>query len=130
MTPTADKSQLALSDTAREHFDEVVEKAGFRERQDAYRLAISLALAEQLVPADADASRTTYLNIGSLDLDGSLRAAVLSTRSDHDGRPVALIERLAEAGIARLHAHLQSGKSLREILLVFQDISAPAATPE
>lgn len=128
MTATSDKSQLALSDTAREQFDEVVDKAGFRERQDAYRFAICLALAENLAPADPNTSRTTYLNIGSLDLDGSLRAAVLSTRTDHGGRPVALIERLAEAGIAHLHAHLQAGKSLREILLTFQDITPPTTT--
>jgi hypothetical protein len=125
-TPT-DKNQLGLSEQAYEQLGELVERGGFRERQDAYRLAVSLALAEMLPPTAEGVSRTTYLNVGSLDPDGSLRAAVQSIRADHGGRPYALVERLAEAGIARLHDHLYARKSLRELLLAYQEAPEPSA---
>ena len=60
------------------------------------------------------------VNVGSLDPDGSLRSAVLAVRDDHQDRPVAFIERLAEAGIAKLHQHLDSGKPLRELLALYE----------
>jgi hypothetical protein len=119
MSPAKDKAQPALTAEAREQLEEIAKRGGFNDMQDAYRLATAVALAEKLDPADASASRTTYLNIGSLDPDGSLRNAVLAIRHDHDDRPVALIERLAEAGIARLHAHMEDGKSLRELLAAY-----------
>lgn len=125
MNAPTDKGQLGLSEQAHDQLGELVERGGFRERQDAYRLAVSVALAEQLPPAPEGVSRTTYLNVGSLDPDGSLRAAVQSIRSDHNGRPYALVERLAEAGISRLHDHLYAGKSLRELLLAYQEPIAP-----
>lgn len=125
-TPT-DKGQLGLSEQAHEQLGEIVDRGGFRERQDAYRLAVSIALAEVLPPTPEGVSRTTYLNVGSLDPDGSLRAAVQSIRPDHNGRPYALVERLAEAGIARLHDHLYAGKSLRELLLAYQEAPEPSA---
>lgn len=119
MSPEKDKAQPGLTAEAREQLEEITEKGGFSEMQDAYRLATAIALAENLEPADASLSRTTYANIGGLDPDHSFRSAVLAVRDDHGDRPVALIERLAEAGIARLHTHLNSGKSLRELLAAY-----------
>lgn len=119
MSPVKDKAQPALTAEAREQLEGIANRGGFNDMQDAYRLATAVALAENLEPTDAGASRTTYLNIGSLDPDGSLRNAVLAIREGHEDRPVALIERLAEAGIARIHAHLEEGKSLRELLAAY-----------
>ncbi len=119
MSPAKDKAQPGLTAEAREQLEEITKRGGFNDMQDAYRLATAIALAEQLPPADPSASRTTYLNIGSLDPDGNLRNAVLAVRDDHDDRPVALIERLAEAGIARLHTHIEQGKPLRELLAAY-----------
>lgn len=127
MNPAKDKAQPGLTAEAREQLEEITNRGGFNDMQDAYRLATAIALAEQLTPADPSASRTTYLNIGSLDPDGSLRNAVLAIRDDHDDRPVALIERLAEAGIARLHAHMEGGKSLRELLAAYTPAMQGAA---
>jgi hypothetical protein len=123
-----DKSQPGLTAEAREQLEDIAKRGGFNDMQDAYRLATAVALAEGLSPADASESRTTYLNIGSLDPDGSLRSAVLAIRDDHDYRPVALIERLAEAGIARIHSHLDGGKSLRELLATYA--ASPSGLPE
>jgi hypothetical protein len=119
VSPAKDKVQPALTAEAREHLEEITKRGGFSDMQDAYRLATAIALAEQLAPADASLSRTTYLNIGSLDPDGSLRNAVLAIREDHDDRPVALIERLAEVGIDRIRMHMDEGKPLRDLLAVY-----------
>ncbi len=116
MDTQADKAQPGLTATAHEQLQEIQKLGGFHDRQDAYRLAVAIALAENLAPADASLSRTTYLSIGGLDPENALRNAVLEIRDDHDGRPAALIERLAESGIERIHDHLESGKTIRDLL--------------
>jgi hypothetical protein len=123
MSQTADKTQLGLASGAREQLDAIYEHGGFDDRQDAYRLAVAIALEQGLEPTDAGAGRNTYINIGGLDPDGSLRNAVLVIRDDHDGRPVAFIERLAEGGIAKIHQHLHEGKSLRELLALYKPVA-------
>lgn len=117
MSAAADKSQVAISEASRDLADEVVEKGGFAERQDVYRLAIAVALVKQLEPAPEDVGgRINYLGAGSLDQDGSIRTAIMQLREEGRDRPYALAERLAEAGIAELHEHLNSGRSIREFL--------------
>ena len=116
MSPQPDKTQLAMTEEAREKADEIVAAAGFKDRQDAYRLAVAIALAERLDPAPADVTRGNYAADAGVDPDGALRAATRELRDDHEGRPAALIERLAEAGIDRLHAEVHAGRSLRETL--------------
>lgn len=119
MSAQQDKTQPGLTAEARETLDRIQEAGGFHDLQDAYRLAVAVALAEGLEPAAATASRKTYANIGSLDPDNSLRNAVRAIRDDHDDRPVAMIERLAEAGIERLAKQLDDGRSLRELLSAY-----------
>lgn len=117
MSAAADKSQVAISEASRDLADEVVEKGGFADRQDVYRLAIAVALVKQLEPAPEDVGgRTNYLGTGSLDQDGSIRTAIVQLREEGRDRPYALAERLAEAGIAELRQHLNSGRSIREFL--------------
>jgi hypothetical protein len=120
MSDAADKAQPGLTDAARDQLDVVADQGGFADKLDAYRLALAIALAQGLEPAAADVSRKTYVNVGSLDPDGAIKSAVLAVRDDHDDRPVAFMERLAEAGIAKLYEHLESGKSLREILALYE----------
>ena len=116
MTTQPDKTQLGLTDAARDKADDNQRVGGFKDRQDAYRLAVAIALAERLDPAPADVTRGNYAGVGGVDPDGALRAATRELRDDHEGRPAALIERLAEAGIDRLHAEVHAGRSLRETL--------------
>jgi hypothetical protein len=117
MSAAPDKSQVAISPNSRDLADEVVEKGGFADRQDVYRLAIAVALTKQLEPAPEDVGgRINYLGTGSLDPEASIRTAIVQLREDGRDRPYALAERLAEAGIAVLHEHLNSGRSIREFL--------------
>jgi hypothetical protein len=43
-------------------------------------------------------------------------SVITQLRDDHGGRPYALAERLAEAGIEDLHQHFDAGRSVREYL--------------
>jgi hypothetical protein len=127
LSTTADKSQLALTAEARDHLDVIKEEGGFDDLKDAYLLAVSVALVEGLTPSDTSAGRTTYINIGSLDPENQLRNAVLAVRTDHDDRPVAFIERLAESGIERIHDHLVGkGRSIRDLLTPYAPASETA----
>jgi hypothetical protein len=111
-----DKNELGLTDEAREAADEVAEAGGFKERQDVYRLAIAAALLKNLAPTPEGISRRTYIHVGGVDRDGAIRTAIMQLRDDHDGRPYALAERLAEAGIEDLHKHFHAGRPVREYL--------------
>src|SRR5437762_11511949 len=97
MTAQPDKTQLGLTDAARDKADDIQRVGGFKDRQDAYRLAIAVALAEGLAPAAENVSRRNYVSLGSLDPDTYLRAATNQLRSAHAARPTALIARLAAA---------------------------------
>jgi hypothetical protein len=109
-----DKPQLGISAQARDDLDYIKKELDLPDRADAYRFGISVALQKELVAADASVSRDNYISTSSLDSDGAIQAAVLELRDDHDGRPYALVERLAEAGAADVATFLRSGRPIRE----------------
>ena len=111
-----DKNELGLTEAARQQLDVIRAEAGFKDMQDLYRLAISVALLKSLEPAPVGLQRVTYVNIGGLDRDQAIRTAILAVRDDHEDRPYALAERLAEAGIEDIHGHFASGRPIREYL--------------
>jgi hypothetical protein len=121
-----DKSQIGFSEEARERADYLQETLGIGQMQDLYRLAIAIALAKKLAPTAEQVSRGTSYSIQGIDPEGVFRAAIEQLRPDHGARPVALAERLAEAGIADLESHLQSGKPLREYLDALRPAAADA----
>ena len=116
-TPLTDKGQLALSQP-QGHQDRqfVKDELGLPDLQDGYRLAVAIALAKRLPPAAENMSRSTVYGANVLDSDGALRTAILALRDDHGGRPYALMERLAEAGLRDLASHLNDGLPLRQYL--------------
>jgi hypothetical protein len=111
-----DKPQLGISAQAREDLDYIKEELTLPDRADAYRFGIAVALQKQLPPTDASISRDNYIATSSLDSDGAIQAAVVELRDEHDGRPYALVERLAEAGAADIAAFLRSGRPIREYM--------------
>ena len=115
MNNLSDKSQIGLSEQAGEHLQIVKDQGGFNKDNDVYRLAVAVAIAEELEPTSEEASRTTKYSIGGLDPDNSLVSSVKYLRNELD-RPVAYVERLAEAGLAHLFDHIESGKPLYELL--------------
>ena len=128
-----DKSQIGFSDDARDKAEYVKDVLEVAQMQDLYRLGIAIALAKTLAPTAENASRSTAYSIQGVDPEGIFRAAIEQVRPDHGGRPVALAERLAEAGITDLAAHLQAGKPLRDYLgelapIVDESLGEQAAT--
>lgn len=114
--PLEDRAQIGLTDQGLADREYVKDALGLRDLQDAYRLAVAAALAKNLPPAPEDARRTTAYGAAVLDATGALRASVLALRDDHGGRPYALIERLAEAGLQDLASHLRDGLPIRQYL--------------
>jgi hypothetical protein len=114
--PPEDRSQIGLSEQATADRDFIKDKLDLKEGQHAYRLAVAVALAKNLPPAAEDARRTNAYGASSLDLTGALRASILALRDDHAGRPYALMERLAEAGLRDIAVHLEEGRPIRQYL--------------
>lgn len=121
MSGGRDKPQLGLSSDARRDLEYLQEELALRDLVDAYRFAVAVALKKDLPPTDAGVSRTNYIATSTLDSDGVIQAAVSELRPDHDGRPYALVERLAEAGAADVAGFLRSGRPVREYLAQLAD---------
>ena len=128
MTDKPDKAQVGLSSETDDKLKSLLEKddGPFARDQDVYRLAVAIALAEGLDPAPESRSYDTKFAAGGVDPDQALRSAIQYLRDDHDGRPAALMERLAEAGVERIYDHVDSGKALHELLTTV----SPAVVPD
>lgn len=126
-----DKSQLGLSVQASDDLGYIKDNLDLPRGLDAYRLAVAAAIARDLAPTDENVSRTTAYNAtGTLDIDGAIRATVLAIRTDHNHRPYALVERLAEAGLRDIREHLENGLPIRNYLATIQPTTSPAVEGE
>jgi hypothetical protein len=109
MTAT-DLINVGLSDTGNDKLDYLREQGYFAEKIDGYRFAVSLALAHGVIPPELP-KRVTFLNVGSLDPDQTLRRAVEALMPDQLAETTVyrLVERLADWGVNDLHAQAQRG---------------------
>ena len=107
---TPDLINVGLSDTGNDKLDYLREQGYFAEKIDGYRFAVGLALANGVMPPELP-KRVTFLNVGSLDPDQTLRRAVEALMPDQLAETTVyrLIERLADWGVKDLHAQAQSG---------------------
>lgn len=103
-----DVTTVGLSESAHATLQSMKDVRLIAEMRDGYRLAIAVALAKGLV-ADAPTKTKTFLNVGSLDQDGSLRN-VLQELFPDESRPYALAERLAEAGMGYIGPLFEAGQ--------------------
>jgi hypothetical protein len=101
---------VGVSETANDKLDELKELGYFAEKIDGYRFAVSLALAQGVIPPEI-IKRSPFLNIGSLDPDQTLRRAVETLMSDQLSETTVyrFIERLADWGVCELHAQAKTG---------------------
>ena len=111
--PREDKAQIGLTPTAAAQLDRIMELGWFEDRQDAYRLAIGVALARGIaVPAqDLRHVETRYNFMGGVDRDGKLRTLIAVLAPEESLRPAAYSERLAHAGIAYLIDRFENGRA-------------------
>lgn len=125
---TENQRTLALTEEGHRKLSQLKEDGYFGEMRDAYRLAISLAMAEGLI-ADRATSRTrTYINVGSLDPDGILRDAITAYFQGREGPPYEVAERLGEAGVADLADRLERNPSFSELFAQPAALEGPAST--
>ena len=75
---------VGLSKEAHEELKLLKENGHFAELQDAYRFAISLAIAQGVDPlaTSVGSGKATIFNIGTLDGDQSIKLAISSIYSD------------------------------------------------
>jgi hypothetical protein len=91
----------------------------FGQEQEAYRLAVAVALARGFSPSVSDTGGfQTKFNTGSLDSDRRLRDFVLALAGEQcQGRPYDYAQRLAVAGINYLYQRLvEQEEPLSEVL--------------
>jgi uncharacterized protein YfkK (UPF0435 family) len=107
---TAEIINVGLSDAGNDKLDYLKEQGYFAEKLDAYRFAVSLALAQGAMPPEIS-KRVTFLNVGSLDPDQNLRRAVeaLMPQQAAETTVYRLVERLADWGVNELHAQALRG---------------------
>jgi hypothetical protein len=105
-----DLINIGLSEAGNDKLDRLKEMGYFAEKMDAYRFAVSLALAQGVIPPEIT-KRTTFLNVGSLDPDQTLRRAVEALLNDQiEGTtPYRLVERLADWGVTELYRQAEQG---------------------
>jgi uncharacterized protein YfkK (UPF0435 family) len=105
-----DLINVGLSEAANDKLGELIELGYFGEKIDGYRFAVSLAIAQGVVPSEIT-KRTTFLNVGSLDPEQALKRtveALMSTQLE-ETTVYRLIERLADWGVNELHAQAKAG---------------------
>ena len=102
---------VGLSEAANDKLDELKDLEIFAEKIDGYRFAVSLAIAQGVVPPEIS-KRTTILNVGSLDPDQTFRRTIEALMPDQlqDTSVYRLVERLADWGVTELHAQAKAGE--------------------
>jgi hypothetical protein len=104
--PAATAVTVGLTSAGRERLGRFKEEGHFADMTDAYRFAVALALAYGAEPDPSRAERKTFVNVGTLDSNGALSAAIVALRgSDED--PYRASERLAEWGAAEMERLLE-----------------------
>jgi hypothetical protein len=102
---------IGLSEAGNDKLDHLRDMGIFAEKIDGYRFAVSLALAQGVIPPEIT-KRTTFLNVGSLDPDQTLKRAVEALLEDQlqVTSTYRLVERLADWGVAELFRQTQEGE--------------------
>lgn len=107
---TSDLINVGLSESANDKLDELKELGVFADKIDGYRFGVGLALAHGVFPTEV-VKRVNLFNVGSLDPDQTLRQAVeaLMPSALEETTVYRLVERLADWGVAELHAQAKAG---------------------
>ena len=116
-----DKQQIGLTSTGNEAIEVLAPETRdglFASQTDAYRFAISYAIAMGLDPADAPQGgySTKFNALGTLESGSSIRDLIDILNVGDTSRPFATAEKLAELGVRELARRLQGNESLADIL--------------
>ncbi len=122
----SDRKQVGLP---RSHFaalEELVDSTPwFGKQLDAYRLAITVALAREFSPSASETDTfETKFSVSSLDPDGDMRRLILALSPDRAGdRPYDYAQRLAVAGVQFLHKELVEEESSLGAVLGIEELA-------
>jgi len=99
-----DLKQIGLTAEGQNDLDAVMRTGWFDTKQDAYRLAIAVALANDVIatPEQIRDAETRFNFVGGVDSDGRLRSLIGAFRPQDAHIPARVSERLAHAGLAVL----------------------------
>lgn len=102
---------IGVSQSAHPMLRELKDEGHFNEMQDAFRMAVALAVAAGVDPPTLGAMQTTF-SVSGVDPDQSIKAAVQAVYADHlDGESVyRFVERLADWGVRELHQMSRGGR--------------------
>lgn len=99
---------IGCTDRTKVKLERLKDEGYFNEMMDAYKFAVSYALASNAI-SDPLSKTGTIFNVGSIDRDRLLYDAVKALRPNSDEPVYKTIERLAEWGINELAADADSG---------------------
>ena len=109
-----ESSTVGLTKMAHDKLKRLKNDGHFGELQDAYRFAISLAIAQGIEPSSvsSEGSRTTIFNVGTLDPDQSIRIAIKAIYPEDckTESSYKIAERLAEWGVNELATKAERGE--------------------
>ena len=114
-----DRRTLGVTTEGAHALEEIMNTGWFAEEMDAYRVAISLAFANDLVKEPSEmAGTSTKWNVGTLDPDDMLLSMVSALSNETLERPYAHAEARAAAGLLYLKRRLVDEKAeLADILM-------------
>ncbi len=105
---STDKTTVGLSSEAHQILQELGEQH-FGEMTAGYRFAIALALAFGSSGTSINGGKKTFVNVGTLDRDGTLRRLIMALHDCAEDAVYATGEELAEWGVREMGQRLQSG---------------------
>ena len=126
---TNDKVQIGLTAVGAQHLASVMKTGWFEKEQDAYRLAIAVALAHQVVasPDQISGSDVKFNFMGGIDRDGRVRALIGALAPAEGALPARYAERLAHAGLNILASKLADEEALLIDAMRSPTTTAPTA---
>lgn len=127
MADERDRVTVGVTPEGADNLTALMETGWFQDEMDAYRLAISTALAEGIDAGSVTGAQTKF-NVGTLDRDGRLRQ--LLTALHDSAKPYELSERLAHAGLQLLRRRIVDDQmTLTETLGILAATGGDADAP-
>jgi hypothetical protein len=113
-----DKQQIGLTPKGDDALQVLVADGRFANQTDAYRFAISYAIAAGLDPVDAPQGgyNTKFNALGTLESGSSIRDLIDILAVGDLRRPFATAEKLAELGVREIARRLEGNESLADIM--------------
>lgn len=106
----AERTTVGLSSEAHAMLQSLKEHQLFAEMLDGYRFAIAMALASGAAGSPIEGGKNTFVNVGTLDRDGTLRRIVTALARCPSDDAYNKAEQLAEWGVREMDRRFQDGQ--------------------